>query len=504
MRTRGAIKRGASRVALGIGLALFMTQPSISATTAQPSAAEVNAREADGSTPLLWAAYQGDAARAAELIKAGADVQAGNRYGATPMSEAARRGDTEILRLLLKAGADPESPNAEGQTSLMAVARTGNIEAAQLLLQHGARIDAREKWGGQTALIWAAAQSQPAMVHFLLSKHADPNARGVVRDWQRRVTAEGRPKNMNRGGFTPLLYAAREGCVDCVRELLKGKADINLVDPDETTPLVLTLMNGHWDTAQLLIESGADVNAWDFWGRTALFNAVDMTTLPAGAHIELPSLDKAVGTDIVKLLLAKGANPNAQLKLRPPYRQGVFDRGADGALITGATPLMRAAVAADVESITLLLAKGALVDLPNEEGVTPFIAAVSAAGTRGKLKTEEQAVAALKLLKDAGANVNASDHRKYSAAHAAAFRGWHKVLAYLAECHADLDAQEADNLTPLDYAMGRSRVGFLQNKPPVRTDTAAVLRQLGAKVENPNTPAWPGVATPKLSANVPE
>jgi ankyrin repeat protein len=504
MTTQVAVRRGAKGVALGVGLVLALALPAYPVAAAQPISADVNTREADGSTPLLWAAYQGDAARVAELIKAGADVRMANRYGATPMSEAAQRGDTEILRLLLKAGADPESPNAEGQTALMEVARTGNIEAAKLLLQHGAKVDAREQWGGQTALLWAAAQSQPQMVRFLLSKHADPNARAVVRDWQRRVTAEGRPKNMNRGGFTPLLYAAREGCVDCVRELLKGKADINLTDPDGTTPLVLTLMNGHWDTAKLLIESGADVNAWDFWGRTALFNALDMTTLPAGAHVELPSLDKAVGLDITKLLLAKGANPNVQLKLRPPYRQGVFDRGADGALITGATPLMRAAVAADVESIKVLLAAGALVDLPNEEGVTPFMAAVSAAGTRGKLKTEDQAIAALKLLKAAGADVNAGGRRQTTAAHAAALRGWNKVIAYLAESGANLDAKEVDNLTPLDYAMGRSRVGFLQTKPPVRTDTAAVLKQLGAKIENPNLAPWPGVPTPTLTANVPE
>jgi ankyrin repeat protein len=342
------------------------------------------------------------------------------------------------------------------------------------------------------------------MIRFLLSKGADVNARAVVRDWQRRVTAEGRPKNMNRGGLTPLLYAAREGSVECVQELLRGKADINLTDPDGTTPLVLTLMNGHWDTARLLIDSGADVNAWDIWGRTALYNAADMTTLPAGAHVELPSLDKAVGSEIIKLLLATGANPNAQLKLRPPYRQGVFDRNADPTLITGATPLMRAAVAADIDTIKQLLAAGALVDLPNEENVTPLMAAVSTSGTRGKLKTEEQTLVAIRLLQEAGANVKAADRHAVSAVHSAAFRGWHKVLAQLAGFGANLDARDADELTPLDYALGRSRVGFLQTKPPVRTDTAAVLRELGAKSENPDLPPWPGVSTPTLSARVPE
>jgi ankyrin repeat protein len=497
MDTRGAVVRGVTAVALGVGVALG----SLPAAHAAEATAVV---QADGTTPLLWAAYQGDAARVAALIKAGADVRATNHFGASPMGEAARRGDTEVLRRLLKAGADPESPNAEGQTALMAVARTGNIEAAKLLLKHGAKIDAREHWGGQTALIWAAAQNQVDMVRFLLSKGADINARSTVRDWQRRVTAEGRPKDMNHGGFTPLLYAAREGHVECVRTLIKARADLNLTDPDGTTPLVLALMNGHWDAAKLLIDAGADVNLWDLYGQSPLFMAVDMNILPAGFRVEIPGLDKATGIEIVKLLLDRGANPNLQLKLRPPYRNAVQDRGADGALITGATPLMRAAVGADLASIRLLLAHGALVDLPNEEGVTPFLATVTAAGTRGRNKTEDQAVEALKLLHDAGASVDVANRRGYTAAHGAAFRGWHKVLQLIAGYGANLDAKESDKLTPLDYAMGRSRVGFLQTKPPVRSDTAKLLRDLGATAENPNLPPWAGVSTPTLSANVPE
>jgi hypothetical protein len=155
--------------------------------TAAPEAV-VSALSADGSTALLMAAYEGDAARVAQLLKAGADARQGNRYGATPLSEASRRGDVDVMRLLLRAGADANEANAEGQTALMAVARTGNLTAATLLLQHGAKVDTREHWGGQTALIWAAAQNQPAMIKLLASKGADVNARATVRDWQRHTT----------------------------------------------------------------------------------------------------------------------------------------------------------------------------------------------------------------------------------------------------------------------------------------------------------------------------
>ena len=469
-----------------------------------PDAAQASgAGQNDGTTPLLLAVYSGDEATVAKLLKAGADWRAGNAFGATPFSEAARIGHAGILALLLKAGADPRAANAEDQTALHLVARTGNVEAARLLLKAGADVNARERWGGQTPLMWAASQNQPAMIRFLIARGADANAHATVRDWQRRVTAEGRPKDMNHGGFTPLLFAAREGFVDAAMALLKGGADIDLPDPDGTTPLVLALTNGQWDMAKALIEAGANVNDWDFWGQSPLYMAVDMNILPAGFRIELPRMDAATGLDIIQLLLARGANPNAQLKLRPPYRNAVQDRGADNTLIAGATPLMRAAAGGDIAALKLLLAAGAKVDLPNEDGATPLMSAVSAAGTRGRNKTEEQALQAVKLLRAAGADVNTRDVRGLTAAHSAAFRGWNSVLKELAANGANLDAREADRLTPLDYALGRSRVGFLQNKPPVRTETAALLRELGAREENPNLAPWPGVGTPGLRAIVP-
>lgn len=254
-----------------------------------PQAENVNARRGDGSTPLQWAVYNGDIAEVERLLRAGADVSLANSYGATAMSLAANVGDAAILKLLLDAGADVESPNAEGQTALMAVARTGNVEAAKLLVKRGANVNAVEQWGGQTALMWAASRSHPEMVKFLVARGADVNARGVIRNWDRKVTAEGRPKDMHRGGFTPLLYAAREGCVACIAELLKGKADINLEDPHGTTPLVLALMNMKFDAAKFLIESGADIHIWDYYGQSPLYVAVDMHTVPAGARADLPS-----------------------------------------------------------------------------------------------------------------------------------------------------------------------------------------------------------------------
>src|SRR5690606_1730109 len=173
---------------------------------------------------------------------------------------AAVRGDVEILGLLLDAGADVDSPNADGQTALMVLARTENVAAARLLLERGADVDAVEQRKGQTALMWAAAQSRPAMVALLLERGADVGARSYAYDWERRVTAEPRVKDITPGGFTPLLLAARQGCVECIRLLVDAGANVHETNPDRVGPLLMALLNGHFDAAKLLVERGADVN----------------------------------------------------------------------------------------------------------------------------------------------------------------------------------------------------------------------------------------------------
>jgi ankyrin repeat protein len=423
------------------------------------------------------------------------------------MSAAAENGDAAMLRLLLKAGADVESASPSGQTALMAVARSGRVDAARLLLAAGANPNAREGWGGQTALMWAAAQSQAEMVELLLSHGARPDLTAVTRDWQRRVTAEGRPKDMERGGFTALLYAAREGCVECARRLLHHGADVNLADPDGVTPLILALMNIHWDMGKALIEAGADVNQWDFFGRTPLYAAVDMNTLPKARHVDLPALDDTTGLAVIAMLLDRGANPNAQLKLRVPHRQIPYDRYTEPMLNIGATPLLRAAKAGDIPVVRLLLAHGALADLANFNGDTPLMAAVGKgwinAPTRGAFYSEDQALQVYDLLRAAGADVNAHTHFSETPLHSAALHGWDRIIRRLVADGAKVDAADGNGLTPLDFAMGRIPKAFNAIVAEPRPATVALLRQLGAHVEHPDLPPWPAASTPRIGAWVP-
>jgi ankyrin repeat protein len=292
------------------------------------------------------------------------------------------------------------------------------------------------------------------------------------------------------------------------RELIRRKANLDLADPDGVTPLILALMNIHWDFARVLIEAGADVNLWDFYGRAPLYAAVDMNTLPKGRHVELPALDDTTGLQVIRMLLERGANPNAQLKLRVPHRQIPFDRYTEPLLNIGATPLLRAAKAGDIEVVKLLLAHGALPDLPNFNGDTPLMAAVGKgwinAPTRGAFYTEEQAIEIYSLLRAAGANVKARTHFNETPLHSAALRGWNEIVKRLVADGAELDASDRNSLTPLDFAMGRIPKEFNAVVPTVRTDTAELLKSLGAKVEHPNLPPWPAASTPRVTAWVPD
>jgi len=493
------------------------------ALAALKAGGDVDARGPDGTTALIWAAYNGDAALVEKLVDAGADANVKNEFGASALSEAAIGGYASVIAALLEGGADANITNPEGETPLMAVARTGHVEAATLLLDAGADVNAIELWGQQSALMWAAAQKQPEMIKLLIARGADVDARGAIRNWERKVIKEPRPKDMNQGGFTPLLYAAREGCIDCARELVAGGADLDLPDPHRVTPLVMALLNLHFDFAAYLIEAGADVNKWDLYGRSPLYMAADTSTIPVmgnGSMVVLPSMDKLHAIDVARLLLDKGANVNAQLKRRPPYRNVPQDRGGDSILSMGATPLLRASRAGDTPMVELLLERGALVDLPSNQGVTPLMAAAGVEYglrvTRGRNRTEEGVMTTMRALLDGGADINArmlvepqgeaaahllvieqrlSDYRydyrgrqvpsaraipHRTALHGAAMKGFTSIVKFLAENGADLYAKDANGRTALDLAEGNYNEQFLRQAAEPHEETAAVLRELMA------------------------
>jgi ankyrin repeat protein len=270
--------------------------------------------------------------------------------------------------------------------------------------------------------------------------------------------------------------------VPCARELLAGGADINLPDPDQTTPLVVALMNLRFDFALLLIEHGADVDRWDLYGQTPLYVAIDMNTLPKGGRPDLPSEDFTTGLQVAEKLLVAGANPDIPLKLRPPYRNYIFDRGGDGVLATGATPLLRASKGGDVAAVQLLLKYKANYRMANDQGVTPLMAAAGMGHgsnpTRGRYKTDEQAAECSRLLLEAGADVNEVARNGQAALHAAAAHGWNSTTQLLAARGAQLELADGRGMRPIDHAAGRSERGFLETEASPNQQTMKMLREL--------------------------
>jgi ankyrin repeat protein len=446
----------------------------------------VDAAEADGTTALHWATRLDRVDLVQALIRGKAPVNVANRYGVTPLMQAAVNGNAQVIDLLLKAGADVNATGADGETVLMLAARTGRPEAVQLLIAKGANVNASETWQGETALMWAAAEDHPEVVALLAKSGADLNAKSKIPEFPKvKVDAATMVVTaLPKGGFTALLLAARQGAQDGVRALAEAGADLNATDPDGTSALNMAIINAHYEVAALLVEKGANLNLPDAAGMTPLYAAIDMRhqeplinrplAKPSGPMVPL---------DLVKVLLAHRADPNARLKTPLLMRQ---HNGGDASLNEGATPLMRAAKVSDVTTMSLLLDNGADPNLRLRNQSTALMIAASRQGRNAG--PEANTIAAMKLLIDKGADPNLANDNGETALHIAVTRG-DALVRFLAENGTKLDTKDKFGRTPLDVAMGvpggagggRGRGGRGGPAPTagtVRESTAALLKEL--------------------------
>jgi uncharacterized protein len=441
--------------------------------------ADVNAAQADGTTALHWAAHWNDLDAVNVLLRAGAKVNAKNRYGATPLSEAVVTGNAGIVQALLNAGASAKTLTTEdGEAVLMTAARAGNVEAVKMLLDRGADVNARENYKGQTALMWAAAERHTEIVKLLLQHGADWKVRSVDRETKPpRLSAASSVSPIARGGFTALAFAAREGDIATARVMLDAGVDINYGDIDNTSALVVAIMNKQYTFAKFLLERGSDPNTVDAYGRTPLYAIVDIRNEDWSTLPNRKSDDPLPTLEIVKELLARGAKLDAALTKPLPGRSGM-DSG-DTSLNTGATPLMRAARSADAAVMRVLLEKGAnpnLTTSPDGNNALMFAAGV---GWRDKYTrgTDEEALEALKVMMETGLDVRAANAKGETALHGAASRGADIVVQHLVEHGGDINAKTKKDFTPLDVALGKDSVAQL---PVPHDSTVALLRKLGA------------------------
>jgi ankyrin repeat protein len=442
----------------------------------------VNTPEPDGTTPLQWAVRADDLAIVQSLLAAGADAKAPNRYGVTPLDLAATNGNAAIVAALLKAGADP---------AIMTAAHSGNPEVVRILLEHHADANARENAYGETALMWAAAENHPAAAKLLIEHGADVNARSNTLKYPKdRFGLEGVVTVLPRGNWTPLMYAARQGSSGAVRVLAEMGAELNLTDPDGTTALVLAIINSHFDTAALLLKKGADPNLADSTGMGALYAAVDMNTL--GEVYGRPPGQQASGDtsalDLVKLLLGRHANPNAQLKSATLYRAHT---PGEPTLGEGSTPLMRAAKNGDAAAMRLLLDNGADPGLVQKNHTTALMMAAGLGRGlgvfAGDYATEAQMIEGLQVLLDRHVDVNAANDNGQTALHFAALSS-DTAVKLLAAHGARLDVKDKQGRTALDFASGGGGRGRAGGPPVVRESTALLLRQLMSSSVDPGRP----------------
>jgi len=437
--------------------------------------ADVNAAQVDGMTALHWAVNNDDAELAGLLVRSRANVNATNRYGVPPLSTACTNGNAALVRLLLDAGANANASLPGGETVLMTAARVGSLEAVKALLARGANPNAQER-RDQTALMWAAAEGHATVVRALIEAGSTINA-------------------TLPSGFTPLFFAVREGHIDVVRVLLEAGVNVNeTLQPKAdrpasplgtnykpirkgTSPLMLAVENGHFDLAMALVEAGADPN--DQRSGFTPLHAISWVRKPDASDVGDPApigSGSLTSLQFVHALVARGANVNARLG------KGVPRPPASATLLgtEGATPFLMAADRADVPLMRELLKAGADPFLPNADKSTPLMAAAGL-GTSDPLEeagTEDEALDAVKMLLDLGADINAVDSKGDTVMHGAAYGNFPAIVQLLADRGADINVwkqPDKEGRTPLYIAEG-----YKAGRPQPSRPTIDVIERLMA------------------------
>jgi ankyrin repeat protein len=409
--------------------------------------ADVNASAGDGATALQWAVHANDADTADLLIRAGANVNAANDNGVTPLWLTCTNGNAAMVEKLLQAKANPNaSLTRTGETVLMTCARTGNPDAVKLLLAAGADPNAKENLRGQTALMWAVAEKHPEAVRALIEGGADVHAATKPRtDIYDRTL----------GGFTPLLFAARVGDLESARILLAAGADPNEATPETGNALVVASASHHEELAVFLLENGANPNAADEYGMTALHHAVQKGIADLSAIEYRPALMPPPNLpSLVKALLARGADPNARIK--KDYTLSVAPyRHTSPPSIVGATPFFLAAAAGDPDIMRMLVERGADPLLEAGESMRPLMVAAGMTRLVDFLPGEESRhLEAVRLALSLGGNVNEATKRGQTALHAAASAGADTIVQFLVDKGAQVNAKDALGRTPWSMAAG--------------------------------------------------
>ena len=508
----------------------------------------------NGTTPLMLAAASGRADAVRLLLDSGADPNAKeSARGETALMFAANFNRVDAIKALLEKGASIEvttkvidlssltSPEEEFFRQQQQQQQQGGQQGGQAQQGQGGQAAGRSQGepqqggppqanaptattqGGRgNAPAAGGAQGQGAQAQARQGGQQGggggrgpggqaprgPDIAGVTRQYRFNELVS------TQGGLTPLLFAARQGHIDAAKALVEAGADVNQVSPgDQTSPLLMAIVNGHFDLAHYLVEKGADVRLASVNGATPLYATLNVQWAPKALYPQPRAYtqQKLTHIELMKLLIDKGADVNARLKMKVWYSGYNFDlAGVDE---IGATPFWRAAYASDVEAMKLLVARGADPAIPTARpagrprtgdggreqvqdvsglppvpvggpAVTPLQAAAGVGYSEGFAANSHRyapggMLAAVKyLVEELGADVNARDHEGSTALHHAASRGDVEMILYLVSKGADVKAVNREGQSTADMANGP-----VQRTQPY-PEALELLVKLGAKNNN--------------------
>ena len=510
----------------------------------------------DAYTPLHMAARGGHADVIGLLLEAGADPGAAtSSTGVTPMHLAAKAGSGEAMRVLAGSGADVDARDHRwGQTPLIFAAGFNRLEVVNTLVELGADVSVTENvlhLPTRYAVDMAAKSARNEVLDAFRqqSRNLDtwaPTPQQVQaaseaawrvqelppEDIIGKATEQQMTENQlalletnalsyhemvgSQGGLTALLHASRDGYSEIARALLDAGADVNQVSAGEqTSPLLIAAINGHFDLMLEFIERGADPRLADLAGTTPLFATVSTQYAPKTRYPQQQAYKQQEAThlEVMEALLEAGAGPNVQLDRHLWYLEYNFAQLSVN--VWGATPFWRAAHGTDEKAMRLLLEYGADPGIPTRRpparrrggyggggggerldpsglppvptggpGVFPIHAASGVgysggdgAGRAGvsHIHVPNGWMPSVKLLvEETGADVNARDHNGYTPLHYAAARGDTELILYLVGKGADIMAVSRRGQTVVDMANGP--VQRIQPFP----ETIALLEGMGA------------------------
>jgi ankyrin repeat protein len=469
-------------------------------------------------TPLHMAAETGDGALIEALLKAGAKVDALNESGTTPLMIASASGSTAAVRTLIAHGADVNArERANGETALFFAASYDRADVVRLLLSKGAdagvktpvsklervsvgpdgelldtKKPAKEGVKAEQANAVPSARSAASGAPKGEAATAGPQEEKEAEESKSPAanpddktkdaygfTAADRKKRVygatQIGGLTALLVAGRDGQINAVNAFLDAGGDVNQTsDTDHATPLILAVINGHYDLAKVLLDRGANPRLSTTDGATALYAVIDVQWAPHTWYAQPIIANEHIGyLDLASALLGHGADPNAAIGKKLWFR--AFANDETWFDVEGATPFLRAAIAGDLAAMKLLVEHGANPNLATKSGDTPLMAAAGVGWAAYWTQNAPYSrLDAVKFCLEHGAVVDAHDAKGYAALDGAAFRGDNEMVSFLIARGADVHAKTKAGDTVADLANG------LFEHAVVHPDTVALLERLGS------------------------